>query len=83
MGTGLAVVNSNLPLSPLQGGEPAAEVGLVLYGLALRPWRARGTGMGRVGAQGPPRACEGSSTCGARVRECVRLWGSRARARAE
>ena len=39
---GLAVVNSNLPLSPLRGGEPAAEAGLVLYGWALRPWRARG-----------------------------------------
>lgn len=42
MGTGLAVVNSNLPLSPLRGGEPAAEAGLVLYGWALRPCRARG-----------------------------------------
>lgn len=83
MGTGLAVVNSNLPLSPLRGGEPAAEAGLVLYGWALRPWRARGRGMGRVRAQGPPRACEGSSTCGARDRECVRLWGSRARAEYE
>lgn len=80
MGTGLAVVNSNLPLSLLRGGEPAAEAGVVLYGWAPRPCRARRRGMGRVGAQGPPRACGGSSTCGARDRECVRLWGSRARA---
>lgn len=80
MGTGLAVVNSNLLLSPLRGREPAAEAGLVLYGWVPRPCRARGRGMGRVGSLGPPRACGGSSTCGARDRECVRLWGSQARA---
>lgn len=79
MGTGLAVVNSNLLLSPLQGREPAAEAGLVLYGWVSRPCRASGRGMGRVGALGPTRACGGSSTCGARDRECVRRWGSRAR----
>lgn len=66
MGTGLAVVNSNLPLSPLRGGEPAAEAGLVLYGWALRPCTARGRGMGRVGEQGPLRACGGQ----------LHLWGA-------
>lgn len=79
MGTGLAVVNSNLPLSPRPGGERAAEVGLGFHGWAPRPPRARGKGMARAGARGPPRARRGSSTCGARDRECVRLWGSRAR----
>lgn len=79
MGTGLAVVNSNLPLSPRRGGERAAEAGLGFHGWAPRPRRARGKGMARAGARGPPRARGGSSTCGARDRECVRLWGSRAR----
>lgn len=79
MGTGLAVVNSNLPLSPRRGGERAAEVGLGFHGWAPRPRRARGKGMARAGARGPPRARRGSSTCGARDRECVRWWGSRAR----
>lgn len=46
MGTGLAVVNSNLLLSPLRGRESAAEASLVLYGWVPRPCRARGKGMG-------------------------------------
>lgn len=78
MRTGLAVVNSNLPLSPRQGGEWAAEAGLGLHGRAPRPRRARGRGMTRAGAQGPPKARGGSSTCGARDRECARPWGARA-----
>ncbi|KAK7797517.1 hypothetical protein U0070_023925, partial [Myodes glareolus] len=42
LGTGLAVVNSNLPLSPRRGGKRAAEAGLGFHGWAPRPRRARG-----------------------------------------
>jgi hypothetical protein len=74
LGTGLAVVNSNLPLSPRRDWERAAEAGLRLHGRAPRLGTARGRGTAWAGAQGTPRARGGGSTCGARDRECARLW---------